>query len=159
MPQFDPSVFAPQVIWLVLVFAALYLVASRALPKVEQAVADRRIKIATDLAAAEQARAEAEVAATDRTTELGEARAEALKLTGSARARADALVAERLSKAEAALAARAREAESALAAARAEAIAALDEVAAEAAAAMVGKVAGLEVGLDEARKVIQKVAA
>lgn len=159
MPQFDPAVFAPQIIWLVLVFAALYLVASRSLPKVERVVEDRRAKIAGDLAAAERARAEADAAATGRTTELGEARAEALKLTGSARARADALVAERLAEAEAVLAARTRDAEAALASAKAEAAAALDEVAAEAAADMVGKVAGLEVGLDEARDAIRKVAA
>ncbi|WP_194745028.1 ATPase [Thermaurantiacus tibetensis] len=159
MPQFDPSVFAPQIVWLALVFALLYLVVARSLPKVERAVEDRRARIAADLAAAERARAEANAAATGRTAELGDARAAAQKLLSEARARADAAVRARLAEAEAALGARTSEAEAALSRARAEAIAALDEVAAEAAAEMVGKVAGLEVSVEEARAAVRKVAA
>ena len=54
MPQFDPSVFSPLLVWLVLTFVALYLLMSKfALPKVAAIIDARAERIEGNLAKAE----------------------------------------------------------------------------------------------------------
>ncbi|WP_448585921.1 F0F1 ATP synthase subunit B family protein [Thermaurantiacus sp.] len=159
MPQFDPSVIAPQIVWLVLVFAAFYALVSTTLPKVEAVVADRRARIAADLKAAERARAEAEAASAGGKAGLGDARDAAARRVAEARAAADARIAELVRAAQARIADQSARAEAALAAARAEALAELDKVAADVAAELVRKVAGLDVAENEAAGVVRRLAA
>ena len=50
MPQLDPDTFAPQLIWLAITFIGLYFVMARmALPKIGNAIEQRRGRIANDL--------------------------------------------------------------------------------------------------------------
>jgi F-type H+-transporting ATPase subunit b len=159
MPQFNPADFAPQIIWLAILFGLLYLVARSTLPRVEAVMEDRRARIAGDLAAAERAKADAASAGASVSTELSAARTEAAKATGEARAKANAEIAAALAAAEAGINARAADAEAQLARARAEAATELDRVAAEAAAELVAKVAGLQISNDVAEAAVRKVAA
>ena len=63
MPQFDPSVFAPQLFWLVVTFIALYwLVAKVAVPRVGEVLEQRARVIQEDLDRATQLKAETDAA-------------------------------------------------------------------------------------------------
>lgn len=159
MPQFDFTQAVPQILWLVLVFGAVYLLVSRTIPRVGRVVQDRKARIAADLSAAETARADAELAAAGGTAEVGEARGSAQKLTGEARRQADAEIAARIRTAEAAIAERLATSEQALERARGEALADLDQVAVEAAGELVERVAGLHIPADKAAAAVRKVAA
>src|SRR3712207_5473926 len=77
-PPFQRETFASQLFWLALAFVVLYLLMSRvALPRVGGIIADRKARIAADLAEAERARAESEAAAAGYEKSLADARARA----------------------------------------------------------------------------------
>jgi F-type H+-transporting ATPase subunit b len=61
MPQLQPADFAPQLIWLAIVFTLFYLALSRgALPRIERVLANRKTKIESDLEGARQAQQHAD---------------------------------------------------------------------------------------------------
>ena len=63
MPQLDPAVFIPQIFWLFVVFAVLYIFMARnAAPKISQVLKKRQDTISDDLANAESLQAKAEEA-------------------------------------------------------------------------------------------------
>ncbi len=77
-PPFDSEHFSSQLIWLALIFGALYLLMSRvALPRVAAILKDRSDKISGDLNAAKAAQAKAEAAGADLEKTLAEAKAKA----------------------------------------------------------------------------------
>ena len=64
MPQFDPAVWSPQLIWLAISFVALYFLMSRvALPRISDVLEEREFKISDALRKAEGLRDDAEDAA------------------------------------------------------------------------------------------------
>ncbi len=78
MPQLDPLVFVPQLVWLAISFVILYLLLARlALPRIGDAIEARQDRIAHDLdtAATLKSEAEAVLRAYERT--MAEARSEA----------------------------------------------------------------------------------
>jgi len=78
MPQFDPTYFAAQLFWLVIIFTVLYLVLSRmVLPRIGGVLQERADRIAGDLAKAEQLQNEAERVRASMEQALAEARAKA----------------------------------------------------------------------------------
>ncbi len=78
MPQFDPTYFAAQIFWLVIIFTVLYLVLSRmVLPKIGGVLQERAEKIEGDLAKAERLRNEAERVRASMEESLADARAKA----------------------------------------------------------------------------------
>lgn len=78
LPQLDIATFPPQLIWLAITFAVLYILMSRvALPRVSQVLEERQHKIEDNLKKAETLRAEAQAAAEAYEKALMEARAEA----------------------------------------------------------------------------------
>lgn len=61
MPQLDPTTFIPQLFWLLVTFALLYLAMWKvALPKIASVLQDRQKRIDEDLDSAEKLRKEAE---------------------------------------------------------------------------------------------------
>ncbi|MCL4166673.1 UNVERIFIED_CONTAM: hypothetical protein GTU68_033459, partial [Idotea baltica] len=63
MPQLDPAVFIPQIFWLFVVFALLYIFMARsAAPKIADVLKKRQDKITDDLSQAESLQAKAEEA-------------------------------------------------------------------------------------------------
>jgi F-type H+-transporting ATPase subunit b len=61
MPQLDPTYWASQGFWLILIFASLYLVLSKMfIPKIKESIDDRENKIKDDLDEAEKIRLTAE---------------------------------------------------------------------------------------------------
>ena len=93
MPQISQAaaIYASQLFWLAIVFAAVYFGIGRAMvPKIERTIDDRNARIAADLAAAQAARDTARVSEEGYNAGLDAARGAALKLVADAKAKATA---------------------------------------------------------------------
>jgi F-type H+-transporting ATPase subunit b len=76
MPQLVPTDFAPQLIWLAIIFTLFYFVLSQlALPRIERVLKDRKAKIGGDLQAARDAQHNADKEAERYEAELTAAKA------------------------------------------------------------------------------------
>lgn len=160
MPQLDISTFAPQIIWLALVFGVLYFVVVRSsLPKVAQVIESREAHITAELASAEAAREAAAAAEATRDDALAKARAESQQVLLAAK---DAIAAEtsaKLAALDVELTTRLSAAETRLQEARAQSLGQIDAVAADAAASIVEKLTGVSVGSEEAARAVASVKA
>lgn len=86
MPQLELAVFAPQIFWLAIVFAALYLIIHYSVvPKVSDVLEKRQNRITNDLEEAEKLQREAEEARIAYEKALQEARANATATIASKR--------------------------------------------------------------------------
>ena len=84
MPQLQPGDFAPQLIWLAIIFTLFYFALSQlALPRIERVLKDRKTKIGGDLQAARDAQHNA-----DKEAERYEAEIAAAKTKGHSVVRA-----------------------------------------------------------------------
>lgn len=162
MPQLDfgNPLMISQVVWLFVIFGLLvFLTYQFLLPPVAGVIENRRARIAADLDAARDARAEAEAAEAGRRDSTARARAEA---QASVAAAAQAAQAESAARAEA-LAARLdkqiAEAETRIGSARDSAMGALREVATDATNALVQRLAGLSDGAAVSAAVDRELAA
>ncbi len=154
-PPFDSSTFAPQLVWLVITFAALYLILSRvALPRIGSVIEERRARISRELSEAERMKAETDAALKAYEQSLAEARAKAQAVAKETRDRvAAALERDRLAANEA-NAAKIAEMERRIAESKARALASVNDIAADAAAALVGKLIGQDVPVEEIRQAL-----
>ncbi|KQX18048.1 MULTISPECIES: F0F1 ATP synthase subunit B family protein [unclassified Sphingomonas] len=158
MPQIAQiaATYASQIFWLLIVFGLIYFVIGKGmLPKIEATVDARDQKIASDLAAAEAARAKADETEAAYRARIEEARAAALKATQDAKSAGNAEAEKRVKAADAELATKAAEADAALKAAQAKALAEIENVAAEAAREIVAKVSGIEVDTSAAEGAVK----
>ena len=146
MPQLDPTWWAGQIFWLLIIFAALYGVLAKVLlPKLGRAIDEREGKIAGDIADARRLKEEAETQAQAAAAELAEARAKAHKTAADAKAKAAANAAERQAVEEAKLNARLATAEAEIRAARDQAMGNVSAIAVETAQAIIEKLTGEKV--------------
>lgn len=158
MPQLTQLaiVYQSQWFWLLITLAVIFFAVGRGIvPKVEATVDQRDAKIAADLAAAEQARREADATEERWRSDLAKVHADAQAAANAARSKAGEEAAARLAAADSELQARTAEANAKLAAARDAALAAIEEVAAEAARDIVGKVSGATVTAAEANAAVK----
>lgn len=145
MPQFEPSVFLPQLVWLAAIFAVLYFFVVRpTLPKVGRVIDERESRVAGDLDAAEQAKGVADEIRTRYDEGMADARKAAQAAVTAARERAAHDAEARMAEVTASLNAKTEVSMAALAAARGTAQAALAETAAELTADAVKRLAGLD---------------
>lgn len=143
LPQLDPSTFAPQVIWLVISFAVLYVVMSRvALPKVSEVLEQRSIMIEGNLKKAEDLKAEAEAAQTAYEEALATARANAHERIKEVRDAAAAESQKRSDDLGAKLTDQVQKAEANIAEAKAKAMGGIKAMAEDVAAAAAEKLTG-----------------
>lgn len=148
MPQIAQiaATYASQIFWLLIVFGLIYFVIGRGmLPKIEATVDARDQKIASDLAAAEAARAKADQTEAAYRAKMEEVRATALKAKAEAKTTATLEAEKRVKAVDAELADKMAAADAALMAAQAKAIGEIESVAAEAAQEIVAKISGLTV--------------
>jgi F-type H+-transporting ATPase subunit b len=146
MPQFDPAVWMPQLVWLAITFVVLYLLMARvALPRVSEVLEDREARINESLRQAERLRHNAEdaVAAYERT--IAEVRAKAAAEVRTAREQAAAEAAQRNAELSERLAAEISAAEQRINQAREAAIAGLRDVAITVSGAAVERLIGQRV--------------
>ena len=160
MPQLNQLLLAypSQWFWLLLVLAVIYFgIGKGMVPRIERVVEDRNARIASDLAAAERARAAADATEERARTADAEARAAAHEVTVQAKAAAAKDAAGRLAKADAAIGAKLAAAEAALGSARSEALKSLEAIAAEAAQDIVARVSGATVTAEKAQASVKAV--
>lgn len=145
MPQFDFSnpLTLAQVIWMLLIFGALYLLLARwALPQVGSLLEERAARINADLDSARLAKADADQAIAELQEATRRASAEAQAAIASAVAQAKSQAAEQARLADERLEAQLAEAEARIAAARSAAMGALRQVATETAADLLARLTG-----------------
>lgn len=154
-PPFDPTYFASQLFWLAASFIALYVALDRfILPKIKTTIEDRRDRIADDLDAAAQARADADAAGKAYEKALGEARGKAHAIAADTRKALDAEIAKETAEVEAELAAKQEVSEEAIRKAKDRAFAEVRGIAATATAAAVEALTGVEVSEADADKTV-----
>ncbi len=145
MPQLDfgnPLVLS-QVVWLAIIFFALYWLLSKwALPQVASVLATREAAIRSDLDAAHAAQDRANAAVRELTEATAKARSEAQAAINQAADEAKRAAVADAERLNATLETQLREAESRIGEARASAMGALRQVAAETAATVLGRLTG-----------------
>jgi F-type H+-transporting ATPase subunit b len=143
LPQFRTDVWGAQILWLVILFAALYLLLSRVfVPRLRKVRDEREGAISGAIEDARRARAEADAQAKAVQAELAEARAKAQATAADAKARAASEALTRQKAQEAELNAKLEAAETQIRAARDKALASVNDIAAETAAIMVERLTG-----------------
>jgi len=146
MPQFDPAVWSPQLIWLAISFVALYFLMARvALPRISDVLEEREFKISDALRKAEGLRDDAEDAAAEYEKMMADARAKAQEEVRAVRERAAAEAAKRHAELNERLAADIAAAEGRIAEARDKAVAGVREIAEELSAAAIERLLGEKV--------------
>ncbi len=145
MPQLDFSnvLTISQVVWMALIFGALYyLLSSYALPQVATVLDERAARINGDLQSARLAKLQADAAVNELREATRRASTEGQAAIAEAVAKAKAEAAEQSRAANERLEAQLHEAEQRIAAARSSAMGALRSVAAETAGAVVTRLTG-----------------
>lgn len=145
MPQleFGNPLLIAQVVWMLLIFAALYwLVKNKGLPLVESVLEERRARIQGDLEAAHAAKASADAAMAEHREATAKARAEAQAAIAGALQAAQAEAEKRAEVLNAKLTEQVAAAEARIDSARSSAMGALRDVATDTAEALVQKLLG-----------------
>ena len=143
MPQLDFKDFAPQLVWLTILFVVLYLIMSRlAVPAISETLEKRQAKIQADLDAAEKANDATREAVTAYERRLADAREDARRLTRERGEADSAALAKRLAEVGERLGGQVAEAEKRIAGQRATVMASLEQLANDIAAAAYAKLAG-----------------
>jgi F-type H+-transporting ATPase subunit b len=145
MPQLVFADYAPQVVWLVITFVALYFILSRlALPGIARTLGERESRMQGDLAAAEKLKAEADTTLAAYQKAIAEARAKAQAELKQAAADMAAEAARREAALSAEVNTRTKAAEASIAAAKNAALGDIRNLASEAARQLVTRLAGVE---------------
>ena len=154
-PPFDPSSFAPQLIWLVISFGALYFMLSRvALPKIGGVLAERSDRIQRDLSEAERMKTETDAALKAYEQSLSDARGKAQSIAKETRERIGAELERDRQKADAANAAKVADMEKRILENKTRALASVNDIAVDTAGSIVSKLLGRDVPADEIRKAL-----
>ena len=144
MPQLVITDFAPQLVWLVISFVALYLLLSKlALPRISGVLEERQNRLVDDLERAEQMKREAEETLATYESAMVETRGQAHDVTQAARTELAAASNQQLEKLAGELAQKAADAEREILERRDEALANIRAVAADAASATLDKLIGV----------------
>jgi F-type H+-transporting ATPase subunit b len=162
MPQISQiaATYASQVFWLLITFGILYFgIGKGMVPRIIATVDAREARIASDLAAAEQARVAADKTEADWRARMDSARAAALAETNAAKAQAALSAETQVRHADAGLAERLAHHELAIANAKGEAMSNLSSVAADAARDLVAKLAGIQVSAETASDAVRRTMA
>ncbi len=144
MPQFDPSVFSPQLFWLLVTFIALYwLVSKVAVPRVGEVLEQRARVIQEDLDRAVQLKAETDAAAAAYEKAMADARSQAQDHMQAMQAELKAVAEKRTADISAQIGKQVSDAEQRIGAAKQSALDAMKGIAADTARDVVAKLTSL----------------
>lgn len=150
LPQFDPAQWPGQIVWVLVIFAVLYVLFARVfVPRLGGAIAQREARIAADIAEARRLKAEAEAQAAAAAEERRHAREEAQQLAARAKGEAKTSAARRRAEEAGRLAKGFADAEARIGAARDRAMANVHDIAAETAAAIITRLTGQSAPAEE----------
>lgn len=142
-PPFDPSTFAPQLVWLVITFGFLYVMMSRvALPRIANVLEERHDRIADDLDKAEELKIQSEEAIAAYEKALAEARARARTIAAETHAEVMAEIEAQRTETDRQLDERLQEADKRIDAMKTAALAHVRDVATDAAGVIVERLLG-----------------
>ena len=159
-PPLDVGTFAPQLVWLALTFALLYVMLKRVvLPRVGEVIEERSDRVKRDLAQAETLKAETAKALANYEQALSEARAQAGTIVKSMRDKLADEVGKERAMVDAQIAAKLAEAETRIAETKSRALASVGEIASEAAGTIVTRLIGAEPTKDEVKRALLQRAA
>ena len=158
-PPFEPSTFAPQLIWLAIVFTALYVLMSRvALPRIAEVVEGRAERIARDLEAAQKLKGETDKALAAYEKAHADARAKASGIAKETRDRLQADTDKERARVDKETAAKIADAEARIAGTKAKALASVNDIAADVAGTIVSALTGHSATADEIKSAVAAVA-
>ena len=144
MPQFDPSTFASQLFWLLVMFVALYWIVSRiAVPRIGEVLEQRARVIQDDLDRATQLKAETDAAISAYEKAMADARAQAYDHMRVINADMKAVADKRTADVTAQVNQQISDAEARIAQAKQSALEGLKTISADTARDVVAKLAGL----------------
>lgn len=150
-PPLDPKTFAPQLIWLAITFALLYVLLSRVvLPRIGGVIAERKATRQRDLAEAERLKNETDKALKDYEKALAEAKGRANDIAKTTRDKLKAEVDNERMRVDKVIADKTADAESRIATAKASALSQVGSIAGETAEAIVAELIGAKVTREEA---------
>lgn len=159
-PPLDVGTFAPQLVWLALTFALLYVMLKRVvLPRVGEVIEERSDRVKRDLAQAETLKAETAKALVNYEQALSDARAQAGTIVKSMRDKLADEVGKERAKVDGQIAAKLAEAETRIAETKSRALASVGEIASEAAGTIVTRLIGAEPTKDEVKRALLQRAA
>lgn len=154
-PPFDPSSFAPQLVWLFISFGGLYFMLSRvALPRIGGVLAERSDRIQRDLSEAGRMKIETDAALKAYEQSLSDARTKAQSIAKETRDRIAAELDRDRQKSDAANAAKVAEMEKRIHENKTRALASVNDIAVDTAGSIVAKLLGRDVPVDEIRKAL-----
>lgn len=143
MPQFDPTQWPPQIVWLAITFVVLYVLMSRvAIPRITEVIEERERRINDNLRRAEHLKQDAEDAMAAYEKMMAEARAAAQQVVRQARERIAEEAAQRNAELSERLSAEIAAGEARIAEAKAKAIAGVRDVAVDLAATASARLLG-----------------
>jgi F-type H+-transporting ATPase subunit b len=143
LPQFDTSVWAGQIVYLLFLFFVLYLLIARVFaPRLRRVMDERATTISTAVATAKSVQAEAATQAAAAKAEVEQARADSRRLAAEAKARVVAEAEARRQAEEAEVNARIEAAEAQIAVTRDAAMKTVSTIAADTAQAIVERLTG-----------------
>lgn len=156
MPQLDPAVFSPQLIWLAISFAILYLVMARsALPKIANILGERENRIADDLRISEELKDKSKELEAKHDKAHAEAKAEANRILSAARTQMQATIDTKRNEAESKLSDEVHAVEATIATAKAEAMDELEDMAVKACGAIVERLTGKSISASGLRDAVK----
>lgn len=142
-PPLDTKTYPSQLFWLLIFFAALYVLMSKVvLPRIAAILSKRKATIDSDLARANALKNETEAAVNAYEKALADARANANDIARTTREAVTKDVDAESHKLDAALAKKVADAESKIAASKAKALESVEDIAAESAAEIVAALGG-----------------
>ena len=158
MPQMEFADYMPQVVWLVIIFATLYvLMAKLALPRITDILETRQRHLEHDLELSEKLRDEAQTTLAEYDAAIVSARAETESLLAKARESIQTETQERIAELNGRLESEIRESDARIRHAMSQAMDELVVVAGNSARAAVERLAGIKVSDEQARVAVESV--